>query len=266
MPTLLEMQKAMRRRLLDDGDPAAAALLADIMAPADRLSIYRNTSRTTLTNALRLNYPAVQRLVGEEFFAAAVDTFITNQPPNTAWLDLYGNGFPNFLQSFPPAEELPYLSDVARLEQAVGLALHADDAEPLVPSQLADVAPAAHARICFTPHPSVSLLSSKYPVDAIWRAVLARDDAAMGAIDLHAGSVWLLIERSAGGIGVTRMGEREWRFAEALFAGRSLSSALEAADGPEATVWLAEHIAAGHFIGFVLSGLEYALSVLEHEQ
>ena len=44
-------------------------------------------------------------------------------------------------------------------------------------------------------------------MDAIWRAVLARDDAAMAAIDLAAGAVRLLIERRAGEIEVTRIDE-----------------------------------------------------------
>src|SRR5215470_16215107 len=98
MPTLNEMQGAMRRGLLDGGDQAVAALLAETLLPADRLSIYRNTSRATLTKTLRLNFPAVERLVGGDFFAAAADEFITREPPCTAWLDLYGEGFPAFLQ------------------------------------------------------------------------------------------------------------------------------------------------------------------------
>jgi hypothetical protein len=76
VPTLLEIQTAMRRGLLGDADATIAATLGDALAPADRLSIYRNTSRTALTNALRLNFPAVQQLVGEDFFAAAADTFM----------------------------------------------------------------------------------------------------------------------------------------------------------------------------------------------
>ena len=64
MPTLHEIQTAMRRGLLDNGDTTVADTLGNAFAPADRLSIYRNTSRTALTNALRLNFPAVQRLVG----------------------------------------------------------------------------------------------------------------------------------------------------------------------------------------------------------
>ena len=265
MPTLLEVQTAMRRDLLDDGDAAVAATLGDALAPADRLTIYRNTSRTALTNALRLNFPAVQRLVGEDFFAAAADTYITREPPQTAWLDPYGEGFPEFLQGFEPVAALIYLPDVARLERAVGRALHASDAKSLEYSQLLDIEPSDQGRVCFTPHPSVSLVSSPYPVDAIWRAVLGRSDEALAAIKLSSGVVRVLVERRAGEIEVTRMDERRWKFAEALFAGDSISTALTVADNPDAAVWLAAHLAAGHLSGFSLSTTE-SLVVTEHAQ
>lgn len=252
MPTLHEVQSAMRRGLLDDGDAAVAAVLAAALAPADRLSIYQNTSRTTLTNALRLSYPAVRRLVGDDFFAVAADIFITNEPPSTAWLDAYGVGFPDFLESFAPAAALAYLPDVARLERAVGRALHAVDAQSLECSQLLDIEPSLQLRVRFAPHPSVGLVSSAYPVDAIWRAVLARDDAAIAAVDLSAGAVRLLVERRAGEIEVAQLDEPRWKFAEALFSGEPLSAALEACGDPDATAWLAEHLAAGHFTNFRL--------------
>jgi hypothetical protein len=222
------------------------------------LSIYYNTSRTALTNALRLNFPAVQRLVGEDFFAAAGDTFITREPPQTAWLDLYGESFPEFLQSFEPAASLTYLPDVARLERAVCHALHAVDAEPLEYSQLLDIEPSVRERLRFTPHPSVSLVFSPYPVDTIWRAVLARDDMALATIDLSAAAVRLLVERYDSEIKITEMGEPRWKFAKALFAGQSLSAALAAADDPDAPAWLAAHLTAGHFTDFALSNAEAA--------
>jgi len=251
--SLREFQSAMRAGLLDDSSPVAAALLAEVLIPADRVSIYRNTSRIALTNALRLNYPAVQRLVGEDFFAAAADIFITKEPPRTAWLDFYGAAFPEFLERFRPAASLPYLADVARLERAVSRALHAADAKALAPVELADLPQIAQGSVSFVPHPSVGLLSSNHPVDAIWRAVVARDDAALAAIDLDSGSVWLLVERTAGTVEVTRLNERCWRFAEALFAGWPLPDALERSDSDEAPAWLAAHIAAGRFVGFASS-------------
>ena len=253
VPTLLEIQTVMRRGLIGNGDGTVEAAVGEALAPADRLSIYRNTSRTALTNALRLNFPAVQQLVGEDFFAAAADSFIRCEPPCTAWLDLYGEGFAEFLQTFEPAAALMYLPDVARLERAVGRALHAVDAKPLEYSQLLHIEASVQGHVRFTPHPSVSLVLSPYPVDAIWRATLARDDAALATIDLSAGAVRLLVERRAGEIAVTRMDERQWKFAKALFTGHSLSAALAVADRPDATTWLAAHLAAGHFNGFALS-------------
>ena len=256
VPTLLEIQTAMRHSLLDNDDVTVAATLGDALVLPDRVSIYRNTSRTALINALRLNFPAVQRLVGEDFFAAAADKFIVREPPQTAWLDLYGESFPEFLQSFEPAATLIYLPDVARLERAVCHAFHAVDAEPLDYSQLLDIEPSIQGRVCFTAHPSVSLVFSPYPVDAIWHAVLAQDDATLAAINLLAGAVRLLVERRAGEIEVTRMGERQWKFADALFTGHSLSTALALADDPNAVGWLAAHLTAGHLSDFAVSNTE----------
>ena len=260
MPSLLEIQTAVRRVLIGIGDAMTMPILDDALTPADRLNIYRNTSRTALTNALRLNFPAVQRLVGGDFFTAAADTFITRDPPRTAWLDFYGDGFPQFLQSFEPAAALIYLPDVARLERAVGHAFHAVDAKPLEYSELLDIAPSAQGRVRFTPHPSVSLVFSPYPVDAIWRSVLAQDDVALAAIDLTGGAVRLLVERRAGEIEVTRMDERQWKFAEALFTGHSLSAALVVADHRDATTWLAAHLASGHFSDFALSDADSSVA------
>jgi hypothetical protein len=240
----------MRAELLDNASPAVTATLATALTPVDRVSIYRNTSRIALTNALRLNYPAVQRLVGEEFFTAAADVFITKDPPRMAWLDFYGAALPEFLERFTPAASLPYLPDVARLERAASRALHAADAKALAPAELADLPQSAPGSVSFVPHPSVGLLSSRYPVDAIWRTVLAGDGAALSAIDLDSGGVWLLTERTADGVEVTRLDERCWRFAEALFAGWPLPDALERADSDDAPAWLAVHIAAGRFVGF----------------
>ena len=263
--TLLEIQIAVRAGILDNGDATVSATLGDALAPAERLSIYRNTSRTTLINVLRLNFPVVHRLVGEGFFATAADTYITHEPPHTAWLDLYGEEFPEFLQCFEPATGLIYLPDVARLERAVGRALHAVDAKPLEYSQLLHIEASVQGRVRFIPHPSVSLVFSRYPVDAIWRAVLARDDVTLASIDLTGGAVRLLVERRAGEIEVARKDERQWKFAEALFTGHSLSAALVMADHPDATTWLAAHLAAGHFSDFTLSDSENPV-VAEHPQ
>jgi hypothetical protein len=253
MPALLELQRALRAQLFGDatcGDAAAGeALLAGDDA-ALRLAIYRNTALGTLVNALRLSFPAVQRLVGAEFFEAGAREFICRNPPASAYLNDYGADFPGFLAAYPPAAALAYLGEVAQLEWAVNRALHAGDVARLDLGRLAALDESALSLVSFSAHPGLSLLRLEFPADAIWRAVLEQNDAAMAAIDLTEGPVHLLIERNAAGVQVRRLSAAAWDFTAQLRAGRPLSAVLaDGADG-EVAAWLAEHLALGRFIDF----------------
>ena len=260
--SLREVQSAVFRSLVghDDGD-AALHIRADGLAVADRLSIYRNTFYATLTNALRLSYPAVHRLVGADFFEASAQRFIEAEPPRGAYLDEYGAEFPDFLARFPAAESVPYLADVARLEWAVSGALHAPDATPLDVAALCSIGEGDHDRVRFVPHPSLSLVRASYPADTIWGAVLEQDRATLESIDLDDGPVWLLIQRLPTGIDVRRLSEPAWRFASALHAGKPLTEAVALASGVDVSALLAEHLAAGRFIAFNLEPAAAAQSL-----
>jgi hypothetical protein len=251
MPSLRDIQQAMRDSLVGfDEGVAARYVVADGLAPEKRLAVYRNTFDTTLANALRLSYPAVRKIVGAEFFEGAARIFAHERPPRASWLDLYGADFADFLATFAPAASLPYLPDVARLEWAVNRALHAPDAERLDANTIAAVDATLHERIRFTVDPSVSLLRTDYPADAIWRAVLESDDAALTAVDLADGPVRLLVQRLATGVEVKRIDEAAFRITAALIAGQPLRAALACADASSAAAVLADHLTAGRFIAF----------------
>ena len=61
----------------------------------------------------------MEKIVGEEFFAAMARAFVTEQPPCTPLLATYGDQLAAFIAAFEPAREIAYLADVARLEAAV---------------------------------------------------------------------------------------------------------------------------------------------------
>jgi hypothetical protein len=251
MPTLLELQHAVFRAVVA-GESAAAAshIVEDALAPAERLDVYRNNFFGSLTNALRLSFPAVHRLVGEEFFDALAQAFIATEPPQSAYLNAYGEGFADYIAEFPAAASLPYLPDVARLESAVNRALHAPDVQSLNLEEFAAIADVAPEHLVLTPNPSIGLLRFDSPIEEIWRAVLAQDDESLGSIDLGAGPQYLMVERSAAGVQVSRLKEAEWRFTAALCAGESFAAAAEAASDLHISPILAGHVAAGRFTGF----------------
>ena len=242
-----------RSLTLGEDREASAYVVPDGIDPAERLSVYRNTFASTLTAALRLSFPAIHRLVGEEFFEGACRLFIKQQPPRSAYLDEYGAGFPEFLAHFAPAASLAYLPDVARLECAVNRALHAPDTEPFAVRRLLDLSDTDRARVCFVPHPSVSLVRCEYPADIIWRSVLEQEDSALAAIDLASGPVRLLVHRLITGVEVSRLSESAWRFSGGLFEGRPLHAVLDEFLGAQTDALLGGHLAAGRLNGFSLA-------------
>ena len=255
MPTLRELQRDVARAMIA-GDDAAAVMhvVADGLTPAARLAVYRNTVVASLTTALRLSYPAVHRLVGAAFFENAAQLFLAAQPPRGACLDDYDPGFADFLADFAPAASIRYLAGVARLDWAVNRALHAPDADRLDPARLVAIAAADERRLCFVPHPSVGLVRAEHPVDAIWRAVLAQDDAAMAAIELDAGPVFLLVRRTADSPAIARLTPAAWRFTVSLCAGRPLQDAIATAGDVDAATVLAGHLIDGVFTDFAVGG------------
>jgi hypothetical protein len=262
MPMLHETQRAMRAWLVDGERDVAAALLADGISP-DRLDIYRNTFVANATRALRLTYPAVHKLVGADFFESAAAVFLAQHPPRSACFDDYGETFAAFLADFAPAASLSYLADVARLEWAVSRAIHADDVAPLDLARLVALSPEEQERVSFVPHPSVSLLSLGAPADAIWRAVLTGDDAALAAVDPGGGPVRLLMERRDGGPELQRLDTAAWHFAAELCRGLPLGIVLaELASAEEA---LGAHLAAGRFVDFRLVPPELVASLTPAE-
>src|SRR5712692_6038624 len=194
MPTLRELQRGVRDALLRD--PAGAAALdvvGDGLAPAARLAVYRHHVLTSLTAALETTFPVVVRLVDPRFFRYAADRYVREHPPAGPCLFEYGASFPEFLAVFPPCLPLVYLADVARLEWAMNVALHAPDAAPLTAEAVRALAPDALQALAVGLHPSVTLLRSPWPVDRIWRA--NQPGAGAAVVELDAGGACLQIWR-----------------------------------------------------------------------
>ena len=251
MPTLLELQRCMGLHLLQGIDGEASAFIVNQgVAPEDRLQIYRNTSMGVMASALRLVFVAVGHVLGAEFFEGAARMFVAEAPPRSAWLDQYGADFPDFLAQLPQAASVPYVADLARLEWSVNLVLHASDAMPLAIADLAGLTEADLSQLRLVPHPTAQLLRCDFPADAIWHAVLERDDDAMAAVDLSDGPVGLLVQRTAQGIELMRLSEPQWSVATALFLGQPLGAVMAGASGPDAHAALATLLTRECFMNF----------------
>lgn len=138
--------------------------------PERRFAVYRNNVVVGLVRTLETRFPVVVRLVGEEFFRAMAQVYVTQDPPRSPILFRYGSTFPDFVAGFRPAADVPFLADVARLELARGRAYHAADVRPLPSEAFASLDADRLAVTGVRLHPSVEILTSPFPIVSIWRA------------------------------------------------------------------------------------------------
>ena len=159
-------------------DAFAHALIAPEAAPSEEIAalttqpafaVYRNTVMKGCIDALQANYPAVARLVGEEWFRAAAAVHVRETLPADPTLLHYGSAFADFLARFQPAAELPYLPGVARLDRFWTDVHAAPSLSALDPAAVANLTPEALAGVVLHPHPAARWAwFADGPIYTIW--------------------------------------------------------------------------------------------------
>lgn len=227
MPSLAERQADFVAALLDPARPAPSGLVGpDGEDSPRRFAVYRNNVSVALIDALEANFPATCRIVGEEFFRAMARAYALIEPPGSPILLDYGAGFPDFIARFAPAEFLPYLADVARIERAWTEAYHAPEARPLDPAMLSSISSDEAATLCFTPHPSVRVVRSQFPALTIWRMNVA--DGVPAPVDLDSRGEDTLVARPDAEVEVRSIPAGGAEFIAALAEGSLLVEAAKA--------------------------------------
>ena len=246
MPSLRELQAGFADALLA-GDDAPLPFATSLPERAvERMAVYRRALFVNYRNALGATFPVVARLVGAPFFNAAVDAFVRAHPSTSGDLNVYGDAFADFLERYPPAAELPYLADVARLEWAQDEANRAAEATAApedVLRALAAVPPEALATVKLALAPSCRLVASRYPVLRIWRS---NQEGYIGEdrVSLDEGPDALLVRREASGVTIERLTAALHAWLAALATGATLGAAIEAAEATTVRLDLATSLAA----------------------
>jgi hypothetical protein len=229
LASLRDIQSAFLGAVFEGREEAIAPyILANGVAPGERLAVYRNNVLHNYHEALRAVYPVVARLVGEEFFGHAARRYALASPSLSGDIQAFGATFPQFLAHLPGAANLVYLPDTARLEWLVHESFHAAEHPPLELEALGAVPAERYPELRFALHPACRLLASPWPVHCIWE-VNQLERSGEETVDLGGGGVWLLIRRRGFEVELLSLSPAEYALLEALAAGRPLAAACDAA-------------------------------------
>lgn len=221
MSTLTSFAQAVQDpdRALPDGLTSSAGYNDPL-----RFAVYRNNVHVSLVAALAKGFPVTRMLVGEEFFTAMARVFVGQTKPASPMLFEYGETFPPFIASFPPATSLPYLPDLARLEHAWTRAYHAADDPVLAADTLRAMPPSDLLEHRFARHPAAALVTSRHPIGSIWQAHRQSPPARLTA----SGPETVLIARPSLDVTVTILPAHDADFARSLLAGAAIGDAAAA--------------------------------------
>jgi len=248
MSDLLKFQDAFVDALA--GAPAALSpWLASREAGETGLSVYRNTIARGCVDALAANFPTVAALVGEDWFRAAAALFAREAPPSHAALLDYGEDFPAWLDRFPPARDLPYLTGIAHLDRLWTETLFAGAAPSLPAEAFTALAPETLAQARVRLHPSVRFAAFDAGLPGLWAAAReGRDD-----LELSETAQGLLLSRPDASVAYRVIGPADCAFLAACRMGLPLAEAMglaaEADRDADLQILFAALIADGVFSG-----------------
>jgi hypothetical protein len=219
------------------------------ISAADGLGIYRHAYRARLIECLADDFSALQALLGENHFDRIAESVIVDSPPREKTLNRYGRHVITFLRRHPSATSFGDLAlDIARLEWAIVEAIHAPLAPPIPHDLLAKIPQSEWPGIRLKVAPSLRIISSRWPIDMMYRQHLRGEVPVVPLPDPE----FLLVFRRPDGLQRIAMVPERGRLISSLVRGLSLGEALARTRlGPEDVCdAIATVVSAGVFTSF----------------
>jgi len=225
------------------------------LSSLERLEIYRRSYHARLVECLADDYPVLQQTLGEETFEDLCRAYIEKHPSTEPSLNRFGRHMADLCRNHPISAP-DFAADLAALEWAVVLAIHAPTAPSLTAQDLARVSVESWPAIRLVPNPSLRVHAFDYTVNAYLSARRRGEEVALPTLRSCSVAVY--------------RGERSvWRLeltppmatlVEALSRGETLGDSLSLVaaqlDGvPEAeaarnvTTWFSHAVSSGLFSG-----------------
>jgi hypothetical protein len=223
VPSLIEFQRQMAETLLQE-------------ASTEGMEVHRATVLNALVNALRLTFPTIVELTGQEFFDQVATEYARRNPPEGAVLYAYGDGFPHHLRLNDGARTLPYLWDAARYDLWIDRVAHQ------APDWRTE-AIAIDAELDVYLVRSLTCLRVDYPVNLIRDAIEAGHPEELSEVDMRPRARYFAIWRGPDGAAVKQLNAVSAGFLASILKGLDAGTALQLAvsQGPRNEALMAIH-------------------------
>lgn len=243
---LSKVQRWMQACILTSGpaeeaiaSPGATAEFSNLEARAlilpsrtltalDRLDIYRGMYELRLIGALRIDYPGLVRLLGEEMFEELARLYVAAHPSESYTLNRLGDRFPDYIGRIEGLPRPRFAQALARLELAETVVFDEEPSVAADASSIANMDEDQWRQLNLRPIRALRLLRLDYPAQLFMNAVRS------GADDLpvvRPKRTNLLVYRRDFAVMHLSVSAPAFALFQALAEGRNLGDAMEAMSG-----------------------------------
>jgi len=154
---------------VDEQSAARLVTPSATLSSLERIDIYRRGYHARLIECLLDDYPVLEHALGTEAFEALSRRYIARYPSHAPSLNYFGRHMADFCRT-EPLPEPGFAADLAALEWAIVLAIHAPTARTIGLEDLGQVPTARWPGARFRVNPSLRILHSAYPANAYLQA------------------------------------------------------------------------------------------------
>jgi hypothetical protein len=141
------------------------------LSATERVEIYANMYFYRLLEAIREDFSATARVLGDAKFHNLITGYLVEHPPSHPSITEASRYLADFARNSPMLEEWPFLADLIRLERALVDVFLSPDADPLTFDQLRAIPPHRWPSLRIAVHPAVQVLDCEWRVEEILRAI-----------------------------------------------------------------------------------------------
>ncbi len=222
MTSLQNLQAQFQTALLLDQAPLPGLLNQSGDA---QFAVYLHAYRARLRFALRDNYEAVAKIMGDDAFDALANAYIDAHPSSHYSVRWFGHQLSHFMAANEALISHPAMIDLAVMEWALRSAFDAPQAGRLEHAELAALVMDDWPQLRFELHPAVQLLHLQWAVGPVWHALKA------GQLEVDAPGALahpMLIWRDGLHTQWKSLSTAEHVFVEGVFAGHTFAQLCEA--------------------------------------
>jgi len=174
--TLAELQAAVQNFLLDKSNNAENLTLETPAFPrSERLNIYYQAYRLRLIDAMRNDFPALEKYLGEEKFIELANDYITQHPSHNPSLRWLSEHVVKFLRTHHNWNKKLEWQELAAFEWAQVMVFDAPEEATVTIDNIRELPPDRWMNLRLVCHPAMQILQCKTNAPECWSSLIKDD-------------------------------------------------------------------------------------------